>query len=66
MKKIYDIEHDEFREPTDADVQRGLCCEAALGYLLENSKKILEIALLIGQGKMNVNDAPKLTRPNGG
>lgn len=60
MKKIYDILISDFREPTDDDISKGLACEAAVGYIIEQTKLLHYYAVLIGQRKLSVNDAPKL------
>jgi hypothetical protein len=58
--KVYDINISEFRESNDDDVLKGINCEAAIGYLFEQTKLLHAYTLKIGQGKLSVMDAPHL------
>lgn len=54
---LYDIVADGTREATQADLDRGLMCEAAIGFWRGWQWQVMQLALEIGQGKLSTNEA---------
>ena len=54
---VYDIWKDERRRVTKEDVAKGERCEAAIGFWRQWQTLIVELALKIGQGKIDLIEA---------